>query len=105
MKVLHVSQLGLPDWRVEKSALTGINYGYRVFFAGNLLSDYHTNDSKIFEKLYKIDWPDSNYPKNQFLPYILFGKTSIWNSVKKQIKEILDELRPDIWTCTQPAVC
>jgi glycosyltransferase involved in cell wall biosynthesis len=96
MKVLHVSQLGLPDWRVEKSALTGINYGYRVFFAGNLLSDYHTYDSKIFEKLYKIEWPDSNYPKNQFLPYILFGKTSIWNSVKKQIKEILGELRPDI---------
>jgi glycosyltransferase involved in cell wall biosynthesis len=95
MKVLHVSQLGLPDWRVEKSALTGINYGYRVFFAGNLLSDYHTNNSKIFEKLYKIEWPDSNYPKNQFLPYILFGKTSIWNSVKKQIKQILNDLRPD----------
>jgi len=96
MKVLHVSQLGLPDWRVEKSALTGINYGYRVFFAGNLLSDYHTNEPEIFEKLFKIEWPDSNYSKNQFLPYILFGKTSIWNSVKKQIKEILDELRPDI---------
>ncbi len=96
MKVLHVSQLGLPDWRVEKSAITGIDAGYRVFFAGNLLPDYHTNNSEIFENLYKLEWPDSNYPKKQFIPYILFGKTSIWNSVKKQIKEILDELRPDI---------
>ena len=96
MKVLHISQLGLPDWRVEKSAITGINYGYRVFFAGNLLGDHNIQDSKIFEKSYKIEWPDSNYPKKQFLPYILFGKTSIWNSVKKQIKEILEELRPDI---------
>ena len=69
-----------------------IGYSLQVICSLN----YHTNDSKIFEKLYKIDWPDSNYPKNQFLPYILFGKTSIWNSVKKQIKEILDELRPDI---------
>ena len=37
MKVLHISHLGLPDWRIEKSAITGSKYGYRVFFAGNLL--------------------------------------------------------------------
>ena len=95
MKILHVSHSGLPDWRVEKSAITGSNYGYRVFFAGMDSSDINY-DSKIFEKLYNIDWPDSNYPKKQLLPYILFGKRSIWISVKKQIKKILEELRPDI---------
>ena len=62
MKILHISPLGLPDWRVEKSVITGINYGYRVSFAGNLLPDHNIHDSKIFEKLYKIEWPDSNYP-------------------------------------------
>src|ERR687897_3877448 len=95
MKILHISHLGLPDWRVEKSAITGSNHGYKVFFAGIDFSKINY-DSKIFEKLFKLDWPDSNYPKKQFFPYILFGKTSIWISVKKQIQKILEELRPDI---------
>jgi hypothetical protein len=51
-----------------------------------LLPDHNTNDSEIFEKLYKIECPDSNYPKKLFLQYILFGKTSIWNSLKKDKK-------------------
>ena len=95
MKVLHISHLGLPDWRVEKSAITGLNNGYRVFFAG-LYAPEFTNNSKIFEKIYKLDWPDTNYPKKHLIMYILLGKTSIWNLVKKQIKNILEELRPDI---------
>jgi len=95
MIILHVSHLGLPDWRVEKCAITGSNYGYKVFFAG--MNSYNKNyDSKIFEKFFKLDWPDSNYPKKQFVPYILFGKTSIWKSVKKQTKKIIEEVRPDI---------
>jgi glycosyltransferase involved in cell wall biosynthesis len=96
MKVLHISHLGLPDWRIEKSAITGINHGYHVFFAGNLLQNDYVNESKIFEKIYKIEWPNTNYPKKQLFPFILFGKTSIWNSIKKRIKEILEEIRPDI---------
>ena len=95
MKVLHVSQLGLPDWRVEKSAITGINYGYKVFFAG-LSSPVSINNSKVFEKIYKLNWPVTNYPKWLLIPYILLGKPSIWLSVKKQIKIILEDLRPDI---------
>ena len=95
MKILHVSHAGLPDWRIEKSATTGLKYGYRVFFAGTLPSNSY-NDSKIFEKSYIVSWPTTNYPKVLLVPYILLGKTSIWNSVKKQIKKILEELRPDI---------
>jgi glycosyltransferase involved in cell wall biosynthesis len=95
VKVLHVSQLGLPHWRVEKSAITGINYGYKVFFAG-LSSPESINNSKVFEKIYKLNWPVTNYPKVLLIPYILLGKPSIWLSVKKQIKIILEDLRPDI---------
>jgi glycosyltransferase involved in cell wall biosynthesis len=95
MKVLHLSDYGLPHRRIEKSAITGLTHGYRVFFAGR--SSFNgSNDSKIFEKIYTIKWPDGNYPKKLLIPYILLGKTSIWNSVKKQIKNILEEIRPDI---------
>jgi glycosyltransferase involved in cell wall biosynthesis len=95
MKVLHVSHTCLPHWRVEKSAITGLNYGYRVFFAG-MSSPEFTNNSKIFEKSYTLTWPPIKDRKELLVPYILLGKTSIWNLVKKQIKKILEELRPDI---------
>jgi glycosyltransferase involved in cell wall biosynthesis len=97
LKVLHLSEYGLPDRRIEKSAITGLNYGYRVFFAG-MSSPEFTNNSKIFEKIYQLDWPwpEPKYPKKLYIPYILLGKTSLWNAVKKQIKKILQELRPDI---------
>ena len=95
MKVLHVSQLGLPDWRVEKSASTGVKYGYKVFFAG-MPSPESTDNSKVFEKIFKLNWQVTNYPKGLLIPYILLGKPSIWLSVKKQIKIILEDLRPDI---------
>ena len=94
MKILHISHTGLPDWRIEKSAITGLNHGYKVYYAGD--SPDAKNDSNIFEKIYKIKWPDANYPKKLLIQYILFGKTSVWNEVKKQIKTILEELRPDI---------
>ena len=34
MKVLHLSEYGLPDWRIEKSAITAKREGHDVFFAG-----------------------------------------------------------------------
>lgn len=94
MKILHISHTGLPDWRIEKSAITGLNYGNEVFYAGD--SPDANNDFNVFQKIYKIKWPDANYPKKLLIPYILLGKTSIWNAVKKQIKKILEELKPDI---------
>ncbi|MDR4512291.1 MAG: glycosyltransferase [Nitrososphaeraceae archaeon] len=95
MKILHISHHGLPDWRIEKSAITAMKEGHRVFFAGEL-STKPIYDS-IFEKKYNIIFPNTNnYPKKLLIPYILLGRTSIWNSAKKQVKKILDELRPDI---------
>ena len=95
MKVLHLSDYGLPHRRIEKSAITGLNHGYRVFFAGKSPSNDY-NDSKIFEISFPLTWPTNNYNKVLLLPYIVLGKTSIWNSVKKQISKILEEIRPDI---------
>ena len=95
MKVLHLSDYGLPHRRIEKSAITGLNHGYRVFFAGKSPSNDY-NDSKIFEKSFPLTWPTNNYNKVLLVPYIVLGKTSIWNSVKKQISKILEEIRPDI---------
>ncbi len=36
MRILHLSDDGLPDWRVEKSALTAKKNGHEVFFGGRL---------------------------------------------------------------------
>lgn len=94
MKVLHLTDYGLPHRRIEKSSITGLNHGYRVFFAGKLPS--HGYNNKIFEKIFTLTWPTTNYNKELLVPYIVLGKTSIWHSVKKQIKNILEELRPDI---------
>lgn len=94
MKILHLSEYSLPHRRIEKSAITGLNHGYRLFFAGTSSNGY--NDSKIFEKRYTLQWPTTNYNKGLLFPYIVLGKTSIWNSLKKQIKKILEEIRPDI---------
>jgi len=33
MRILHLSDDGLPDWRVEKSALTARKNGHQLFFA------------------------------------------------------------------------
>ena len=94
MKILHFSQQGFPHWRVEKSAITGLNNGHRVFFAGIKFPESY-NDP-IFEKSYEIEWPSTNYPKILLFPYFFFGKPSIWLSVKNSMKRILDELKPDV---------
>ena len=32
MKILHLSDRGLPDWRIEKAAITGLKAGHEVLF-------------------------------------------------------------------------
>ena len=53
MKVLHLSEYGLPDWRIEKSAITAKREGHDVFFAGQKKKYDYTN--KFFNKIYEID--------------------------------------------------
>lgn len=81
MKILHLSDSSLPDWRIEKAALTGLKNNYQIFFAGKASS---TNS--IFTKTYSIEW---NSRSRRGIPFY-------WHSVKKRIAQILDDVRPDI---------
>ena len=83
MRVLHVSHESLPDWRIEKSAITAANMNNEVFFVGRVSNSY---TRKTFSKIYKISWG----AKARFrLPFY-------WHSVKKQLERVLKETRPDV---------
>ena len=82
LKILHISHNGLPDWRVEKTGITGKKNGYNLFFGGPK-SEYK-ND--IFTKIYNIEWtPAANY-----------GLPFYWYKLKRKIHEIIEDVRPDI---------
>jgi glycosyltransferase involved in cell wall biosynthesis len=82
LRVLHLSDYALPDWRIEKSAISALNRNYQVFFAG---LPSHTSNS-VFSKIYEINWTPR---ARRAFPYY-------WYCVKKQLKKIVREARPDI---------
>ena len=83
MKILYLTNFGLPNGRIEKSVLTAINNGYDVIFAGRESPLYKNN---IFSKMYSITW---NAKTRLGIPYY-------WHMVRKQIIKIIEEVRPDI---------
>lgn len=83
MKILHLSHESLPDWRVEKSAITASKKGHVVFFGGKYPSEY---GNKTFQKIYPIDWTAK----------ARYGIPFYWNSVKKQVEKVIREVKPDI---------
>ena len=83
MRILHLSDDGLPDWRVEKSAITSSNLGHEVIFGGKCSPAYR---GKTFSKIYQIKWTAKS---RMGLPFH-------WGSVKKQIDRIIREVKPDI---------
>ena len=83
MRVLHVSHESLPDWRIEKSAITAANTNNEVFFVGRVSNSYNR---KTFSKIYKINWGAK----------ARFGLPFYWHSVKKQLERVLKETSPDI---------
>ena len=85
MRILHLSDYALPDWRIEKSAISALNRNHQVFFAG-LRSPITANNSRVFSKIYEIDWTPR---ARRAFPYY-------WHCVKKQLKKIVRETRPDI---------
>lgn len=86
MKILHISETGLPDWRIEKSALTGKKEGHEVYFAGKLESPFSRTEKDIFSKIFDISW--SSRAMDGFDPD--------WGQVKNQVRKIVEILRPDI---------
>ena len=63
LKVLHLSDSGLPNWRLEKSAISGLKFGYQVFFCGGKIKNTTEN---IFSKTYYKSW---NYNALRGIPY------------------------------------
>ena len=72
----------LPDWRIEKSALTDLNRGHEVVFAG-MKSNYTGN---VFSKVFQIHWTPR---ARRAVPFY-------WHSVKKQLEGVIKETRPDV---------
>ena len=83
MRILHVSHESLPDWRIEKSALTASNLYNEVIFAGRVSNSYTRN---TFSKIYNIGW---SVKARLGLPFY-------WHSVKKQLEGVIKETRPDV---------
>ncbi|MGI8832328.1 MAG: glycosyltransferase, partial [Nitrososphaeraceae archaeon] len=84
MKILHISHDSLPDWRVEKSAITAIRHGHDVSFAGAKISDIYDGDT--FSKKYEINWTSK----------ARYGIPLYWRSVKKTFERAIRDARPDI---------
>jgi glycosyltransferase involved in cell wall biosynthesis len=83
MRILHVSHESLPDWRIEKSAITASKGGDEVFFAGRVSNAYARNS---FLNIHEINW---NAKARLGLPFY-------YNSVKKQLEKVLKETKPDV---------
>ena len=83
MKILHLSHESLPDWRIEKAAISALNNSHEVAFAGKYPKNYN---NKTFSKLYNLVWTAK----------ARFGIPFYWRSVKKQLENIIRQARPDI---------
>lgn len=83
MRILHLSDDGLPDWRVEKSALTAKKAGHEVYFGGRLDNNAK---STIFSEIHGINWTAG----------AMVGIPYYYHRVKRQIEKLVKQLRPDI---------
>jgi len=78
-----LSDDGLPDWRVEKSAITASKLGHEVIFGGKSSPAYK---GCTFNKIYEINWTAR---ARMGLPFY-------WRPIKKIIDVIIREVKPDI---------
>jgi glycosyltransferase involved in cell wall biosynthesis len=82
LKILHLSDMQLPDWRIEKSGFTDSRLGHDVVFAG-MNSNY---EGSVFSEIFLVHWT----------PRARRGMPFYWRSVKKQLEGVLKETRPDL---------
>jgi len=85
MKILHLSDNGLPDARVERAALTGKREGHITSFAGPFVKGTALS-VKSFDKSFTMPF---NKFANAKVP-------SYWRVLKRKLSEILSEYRPDL---------
>jgi len=82
LRILHLTDTGLPDWRLEKTAFSGSQAGHKIFFGGGV-SEYSTT---IFSEIHKVIWTAG---ARRGIPFY-------WNSVRKQVKDAIANTKPDI---------
>jgi len=82
VKILHLSEGGLPDTRVERAALAAVKKGYEVIFAGGRQATGQIFN--IFHKIYYRPW--STVEKLGF-PYLMTG-------LRKWLRRILRREEP-----------
>jgi glycosyltransferase involved in cell wall biosynthesis len=92
LKILHLSYSSLPDWRIEKSALTGRRNGHEVFFAGERPREGYAGSA--FSKLFEVDWMVGF--KVDKVSAGMVGIQPYWNQIKKQVQRAIGEVRPDV---------
>jgi hypothetical protein len=81
-----LSHGSLPDWRIEKCALSASRkLGHEAIFAG-LAPIMKYTETNAFTKIYDIGWTEGTK----------FGLPLYWTSTKKQIDNVLKETKPDI---------
>jgi|SRR5215204_2833902 len=79
---MHLSDMPLPDWSIEKSALTDSNLGREVHFGG-----FRSQcTGKVFSKLFQIERTPT---ARRVVPFY-------WRSIQKQLEIVLKETRPDV---------
>jgi hypothetical protein len=83
LKILHLSHESLPDWRIEKAAISALNNGHEVAFAGIYPKNYN---NKTFSEIYYLVWTAK----------ARLGIPFYWHSVEKQLEKIISQARPDI---------
>jgi hypothetical protein len=77
-----LSDMPLPDWSIEKPALTDSNLGREVYFGG--FRSQCTGE--IFSKLFQIERTPT---ARRVVPFY-------WRSIQKQLEIVLKETRPDV---------
>ena len=83
MRILHLSHESLPDWRIEKAAISALKNSHEVAFAGMYPKNY---SHETFSEIYDLVWTAK----------ARFGIPFYWRSVKKQLAKIIRDARPDI---------
>lgn len=88
LKILHVSDNGLPDWRIEKAALSAKKRGDDVYFAGGTSLNLNTFNITTFDrnKVFTLNW---DYKARYYYP-------QEWKDLKGQLFGIIRDCKPDI---------
>lgn len=80
--ILHISNQGLPDWRIEKSALSSKKRDHKVCFAGLQVTK---NVINTFDDWYALD---RDYKAR-------YHYTVEWVKLKRQLSKIIVDCKPD----------